>query len=440
MPRALQEAIIARNHGLGPLFALAEHSGTDRDLQYRLLADPDWRIRLAVVARMPLTDEDLAGLLSDAADPSPDALMTTEEILGELDFAVRHDARLQAVAVRHPDPRIRVHALNVPEYLPLLAADAVDTVRLAAERRIAEHQRIMQPADLPPTHTHGFWSVLQRPLSRALIDQVMSDEQALYFVGTNPSTPADVVEALTRHPSAEVRRRLAERAELSDEQLLRLAADPDAGVRTRVSVHPGLTEEQRAAIDIDLTTMPEDGHYGPARKCPQPHPPRHGDERPPSLDDARRWAPSVNPLLRRRAARNGELPHPLTDDPDLGVRVLTALHHPAAPPDLLLRCFLEHTGCGRDQLAAHPLFPVAGLARFADDGDPAVRRLVARDPQAGPQVIARLLGDPDKGVRREMASCPRLPEAQILALLDDGELAEHAAANPSLPIERIYQP
>jgi hypothetical protein len=55
-------------------------------------------------------------------------------------------------------------------------------------------------------------------------------------------------------------------------------------------------------------------------------------------------------------------------------------------------------------------------------------------------VIARLLGDPDKGVRREMASCPRLPEARILALLQDAELAEHAAANPSLPIERIYQP
>jgi hypothetical protein len=49
----------------------------------------------------------------------------------------------------------------------------------------------MHPEDLPRTHIHAFWAVPQRPLSRPLVDQVMAsgDEEALYFVGPNPSTP-----------------------------------------------------------------------------------------------------------------------------------------------------------------------------------------------------------------------------------------------------------
>ncbi|MBL7260815.1 hypothetical protein JKJ07_41665 [Actinoplanes sp. LDG1-01] len=384
---------------------------------------------------MRLTEDDLARLLTDAADPRPEDLMTQQEIIGELEFAVGYDPRLYAVATSHPDPRIRLHAVHVREHLPRLAADPVTEVRLAAEHRIAENARLREPADLPSTHSHGFWWVLQQPLSRALIDQVLGDEQALYFVGPNPTTPPDVVEELMRHPSARVRQRLAGRADLTEGQLLRLAADADAGVRTAVSVHPGLTEAQRAGIDIDVTTMPGDEHYGTSARCHEPH----GDNRPPPLEDARRWARSVNPLLRRRAARHPELP-PASADPDLGVRVLTAIHNPAAPPELVLRSFLEHTGCGRGRLESHPRFPVDGLARFAGDKDPRVRRLVARDPQADPQVVDRLLGDPDPGVREAMASCPRLPVARILTLLDDPGLAEPAATNPALPIERVYQP
>ncbi|WP_281428131.1 hypothetical protein [Actinoplanes hulinensis] len=42
-----------------------------------------------------------------------------------------------------------------------------------------------------------------------------------------------------------------------------------------------------------------------------------------------------------------------------------------------------------------------------------------------------------------MAACPRLPVPRIVALLDDPELAEHAAANPALPaaeMQRIAGP
>ncbi|MBM2616872.1 hypothetical protein JIG36_15035 [Actinoplanes sp. LDG1-06] len=408
-------------------------------MQRRLLATPDWRLRVRVIPHMRLTDDELGTLLTEVAELRPEDLLTPAEAFGELEFLTRHDPRLHAAAAVHPDPRIRLYAVWIPEHLPRLLTDPVDEVRRAAERQRDENSRLREPADLPSHHSHGFWWVLQQPLSRALVDQVLSDEQALYFVGPNPSTPPDVVESLLRHPSARVRRRLAERADLTGDQLLVLAADPDAGVRTRVSVHPGLTEEQRAGIDIDVTTVPEDGHYGPARTCPAHDQPRHGDSRTPSWEDALRWARSVNPLLRRRAARHPEVT-PATDDPDLGVRVLTALHNPAAPPSLLVDCFLAHDGCGRVQLGAHPRFPVEGLARFADHDDPAVRRLAARDPQVDPQVVARLLGDPSRRVREAMSSCPQLPVDRILALLNDPDLAEHAAANPSLPIGRVYQP
>ncbi|WP_250031895.1 hypothetical protein [Paractinoplanes maris] len=471
VPRPVQEAIIAAgpvdNSGAsdgGPyrrlVLALAEHRAVDRDLRYRLLADPDWRMRLRLAAHLPLTDEDLTGLLTDAAGAGPGSLLTRGEILDELHEVTRYDPRLYALAAIHPDPRIRIFAVRVTEHLPRLLTDPVAEIRLTAERALAEDRRIMEPADLPPHHCHAYWSVLQRPLSRALIDRVLSDDQALFFVGPNPTTPPDVVEALLRHPSAEVRQRLTGRADLTGDQLLRLAADADAGVRravshhpgltedlllrlaadadagvrTAVSVHPGLTEDRRAAIDIDVPA-PDQELVATGRRST-----RYGDDPPPSLDDARRWSQSVNPLLRRRAARNGDLPVPLVDDPDPGVRLLTALHHPAAPPELLLRCFRERTGRGRELLGTHPRFPAEGRALFAGDEDPAVRRLVADDPQAGPEVVERLLGDPSRVVREAMASSPRLPEARILALLDDPDLAEHAAANPALPIARIFQP
>ena len=269
---------------------------------------------------------------------------------------------------------------------------------------------------------------------------LMRDTSELSFVGPNPSTPPDVVDALLDHPVAEVRRRLAARADLTPAQLHRLATDAEAEVRTAVSVHPGLSEEQRATMAIDVSTATGHGHYGPRRLC-------RGEghdflaERTPALADALRWARSVNPLLRRRAARHPELPadlvQALAGDPDLGVRVLLAQCHPEAPPALLLRGFLEYTGCGRERLSERPRFPVDGLATFAGHADPAVRRLVALDPHAAGELIARLCADPDPAVRQAMAACPRLPVPRIVALLDDAELAGSAAANPALPSARM---
>ncbi|MFF0254722.1 hypothetical protein ACFYPW_19705 [Micromonospora zamorensis] len=86
-----------------------------------------------------------------------------------------------------------------------------------------------------------------------------------------------------------------------------------------------------------------------------------------------------------------------------------------------------------------PQFPTDGLARFADDPDPAVRRLVALDPHADPELVDRLSTDPDANVRQAMAGSPRLPAPRIVALLDDPELAEAAAANPALTVDQMEQ-
>ncbi|MEH1167748.1 hypothetical protein V6V47_20420 [Micromonospora sp. CPCC 205539] len=450
LPPLVQDAMLRHP---SPLIrgALASHAQVDPQIRATLLADPAWRVRLRAFGRpgqRPLSDEVLVWLLAELdGEPPPDTPMTRAELIGELFMIMRYGRRLIRLAAAHPRPGVRrqvagfLDVLDEPARQALLTDEATE-VREAATRHVAHREQVMEPADLPAQHCHALWQVLRRRLSRALVDQVVSsdDAMAISVVAANPSTPADVVEALLRHPEPAVRQGLATRPDLTREQIARLAADPAIQVRTEVSIHPGLTEQQRAAIDIDVTTVPGDGHFGhPDVRCSSPY----RDATVPEVADSLRWARSVNPLLRRRAARDDRLPVELVtilaDDPDLGVRVLLAQHHPAAPPALLLRCYREYENCGRDRLAELPQFPVNGLARFAEDADPAVRKLAALDPYADPTLIDRLTADPDAAVRQAMASCPRLPAPRIAALLDDPELAEAAAANPALSVEQMRQ-
>ncbi|MGS2617863.1 hypothetical protein ACVCAH_25565 [Micromonospora sp. LZ34] len=62
------------------------------------------------------------------------------------------------------------------------------------------------------------------------------------------------------------------------------------------------------------------------------------------------------------------------------------------------------------------------------DRDPALRRFIALDPHANPELVDRLSTDPDATVRQAMASSPRLPAPRITALLNDPELAEAAGS------------
>ncbi|WP_155387076.1 HEAT repeat domain-containing protein [Catellatospora paridis] len=460
LPPVVVEAML-RHPSARVRAALAVNRYVDSAIRLRLVDDPDPRVVGALRA-----DPDLA-LPDRVFTPEFDRLVrqfqrtltTADELHCELIELMSKDRRSVPVAARHPEPRVRTAAVDRlgllnevkrDEVTQALLHDPVPEVRAAAVRYDVGLTRVHEPADLLSCNGYAYRGLLrERRLSRPLIAHVLAVDAndgggGVSAMAGNRTLPTDVLDTLFEHPSSDARCSLAERDDLSRAQLTRLAADPDVAVRTAVSVHPRLTEDERAAIDIDVTTSREHRPFGPVEFSNRrdEHPWMRASTLPP-LEQSVRWASSVNILLRRRAAADPRLPADLVEtlaqDTDLGVRVLLAQHHPAAPSALLLRSFREYDGHGRARLLAMPNFPTTDLARLADDPDPAVRRLAARDPLAAPDLVERLAHDPDPGVRRAMAACPRLPVPLIVMLLDDPDLAEPAAANAALPVDTMRQ-
>ncbi|WP_330300065.1 hypothetical protein [Streptomyces sp. NBC_00503] len=332
----------------------------------------------------------------------------------------------------HPDRKVRLWGVGSwrslsAELRAALLADPDPEVREYAEQQARHEDPQWVQRELPERSCHARTGMLLHDaLSRAVIDSVLTapvgkGDRAM--IAGNPSLPPDVVVLLAGDPDPEVRERIAHRPDLGAAELRALAVDPDPKVRLTLSTHPALAESERAGIDYEV---PEGGYFGPTY---QPSPPRD----PAAL---RRDALSTHPLLRRRAAGDQLLPPDLLDllaaDPDLGVRVTLAQNHPDAPAELLLRGFLEYAGDDRAELLTRPQFPTVGLAAYAEHEDPALRALAARDPGLAPALADRLTRDSDPEVRRTLARHPNLPAARIVELLEDAELAAHAAANPAL--------
>lgn len=428
--------------------ALAGNRHLDPRLRLRLAADPDPGVvrRLRADPSLPLPDHVLRPELDRLNGQFERGLMTLPELAGEVSNRIALDRRVLAAATRHPEPRIRLVAIDGPpsrlrdgavlRLLRTLSGDESPQVRAAADAALASRDRVLEPFDLTRDGYEVRWLLRHGRLSSALVERVVAGGRAdeLAPLAANPTTPSGVVAPLFDHPEPDVRRSLAEREDLTATQLARLAADPDVFVRAAVSVHPALSEERRATIDLDGATALAEG-FGYVETAGSPAVPSH------PVEQSVTWARSVNPLLRRRAAGDHRLPADLVpalaDDADPGVRVLLAHHHPAAPPRLLLRVFREGPAAHRGRLPWLPNFPTAGLAEHAADPDPAVRGLAALDPLAPPDLIDRLTRDPDSAVRRAAARCPRLPVDRIIELLDHAELAEPAAANPALPVTRM---
>ena len=206
-----------------------------------LLRDPDWRVRLRALGgpgRDPLPDEVLTRLLADADDPGPDVPFTRDELLAEVLESTRFERRVMLLAAGHPRPGVRRHMAQYLRVLPddvrrALTADPDPGVRQAVADMVAWEQQVMTPADLPAHHCHAFWLTLSRRLSRELVDLVTAgdDVEAIAVVAANPTTPPDVVAGLFDHPAPEVRCGLAERADLTADQLSRLTTDPAPEVR-----------------------------------------------------------------------------------------------------------------------------------------------------------------------------------------------------------------
>ncbi|MBB4752750.1 hypothetical protein [Actinoplanes lobatus] len=439
LPMAVQEAMAA--HPLREVRSvLAHHRDVDPGIRARLLDDADWGIRHAALGRpgqRPLADPDRTRMMSELCEPpADDRRPTPEELFEDLAMA---DPENILFAARHPDHRVRrIAALRTwwRDEMRVLLTDPDPEVAAVAAESIAEHERIMRPADLPDQHCHAFWRTLHRPLSRELAEQVLTsgDREAILSMSRNPSLPPDLVNLLAGHTDPEIRVHAAYREGLTGSQIAQLVADAEAEVRAAIGAHAGLAAEHVARLAAD----PDDG----VRAAVATHAHLNAAERA-MLDgpitDVALAARSAHPVLRRRAAGRPDLPldlvAALAHDPVDGVRLELARHHPHAPAELLLRCYLENPR--QSDLPSRPGFPLTGLARFADHADPRIRRLVALDPQADPSVLIALTEDPDAGVRQTMARCPHLPADRIIALLNHPELARHAAANPAIDVVAV---
>ncbi|WP_431045733.1 translation initiation factor 2 [Streptomyces sp. P1-3] len=415
--------------------ALARNPFVDPEVRGLVVDDPEWLVRARLAGRPDRTRP-----VRPLPDWVIDRMLTTYEsdCLQELFFSCQIPFRVQRSFGGHPMASIRQMATNMWTLMSgdertALLNDPHPRVRASAEHMLETDdaeamERRLGPLPVPRNHGTGLILVNYR-LSRTVVDWLLRDPHPdnPWVLAHNHSTPPDVVARLVEHPDPEVRLELARRGDLVPALVKTLARDLDPRVRTAISLRPELTEDERAAIDY---TVDADDDFGPIdhHACAAPDP-----------DASAAYARSRHPLLRRRAARDPALPAALVAllarDDDLGVRMLLAHNHPAPPPELLLRGYLEHRGAARDLLTEHPRFPVAGLgARFADADAPDERRLAVLDPGLAPGTADRLTRDPDPAVRAGAARHPRLPGGRLLALLDDEELAQHAAANPALPV------
>ncbi|MFF3459311.1 translation initiation factor 2 [Streptomyces sp. NPDC002730] len=433
-PKEVTAAIVTHPH---PRVrgALARNPFVDPEVRGLLVDDPDWLVQARLAGRPDKTRP-----VRPLPDWVIDRMLTTygNDCLQELMFSRQIPFRVQLSYCRHPLASIRQMATNVWTFLSVaeraaLLKDPHPQVRASAQNRLETDdaeamERRLGPLPVPRNHGTGLILVNYR-LSRTVVDWLLSDPHPdnSWVLAHNYSTPPDVVAGLVAHPDPKVRLELARRGDLAPALVEVLARDTEPRVRTAISLRPELSEDERAAIDYTVDT---DEDFGPCE---------HHAQAAPDPAASAVYARSRHPLLRRRAARDPALPAGLVAllarDDDLGVRMLLAHNHPAPPPELLLRSYLEHQGGARDLLIEHPRFPVAGLgARFADADAPRERRLAVLDPGLAPETGDRLTRDPNAAVRAGAARHPRLPGRRLLALLADGELGEHAAANPALPV------
>ncbi|WUW23465.1 hypothetical protein OG521_22865 [Streptomyces sp. NBC_01463] len=436
LPAPVVDAVVAHPDRNTRSF-FARNPYADPEQRARLVDDPEWFVR-AHLAHEPRADD--VCLPRPLPDRTVVRMIKTydDESLSALGRQV--SPGLRRAMPTHPEARVRLTGTSswdslAPAVRAALLADPDPAVREAAARNSRWHERLRDPdavrEELPAHHCHARTHLL---MYGALAPDVIAEalSQNAWLIAGNTSTPAATVGLLAGHPDPEVRARVAQRPDLGPSERRALAVDPDPAVRLALSVHPALSEAQRADIDYEVT---QETRY--------PHTPPYDPASLPGQEELRGLAGSAHPLLRRSAAGVPTLPADLVarlaDDTDLGVRVLLGQNHPDAPAALLLRCFLEYTGPDRWHLTGRPHFPRTGLAGFAGDQDPEVRRLALLDTGLAPDTADRLTHDPDRRVRADAARHPRLPSDRITALLDDGELASRAAANPALPVATMHR-
>lgn len=352
------------------------------------------------------------------------------------------DEQFDALA-GHPDPDVRKRLAEAEHARPEQLARLVEDSSFEVLKALA---RGPDPFDLPiaareprmPLWAYDRLIDRDTRLREAVAGSRWAPEDLRQRLSPPPTAPADEplldrqeAEELARHKSEWDRVQAATDPRLPADLVAELAADPSPFVRLAASMHPGLTEQQRAAIDYRVA--PQD------RIIPAPWAMTTRDPR-----QQRQCVYSAHIGLRRSVAENASLPPDLVAvlaaDDDFAVRLLLCENHADVPGEIVLATYLEATTLSRGRLLDHPALRNVRLARLASSPDPSARCLVTLDPDAPPELVEQLSHDPHPAVRASTAHDPRLSPGRVLELFGDPPATEPAAASPHLPVhlmERI---
>ncbi|MFD7260402.1 PE-PGRS family protein [Streptomyces sp. NPDC059874] len=385
------------------------------ELVEAVLAHPDPRVRLEVAEmETRLTPAHWARLVR-AADTERERWILA---MLAADRRTALEEETYAILVADPSPRVRAEAAGLtglpPRHAAALTEDRDAGVRVVACRAAwpvlsADRREALLTDEAAGVRTEALLRHHEdQPMPREVFEREEPGERAVEHCRLGP----DLVEHLLASGDARLRTALAANPRLDPETVARLAGDTDDGVRSTVALRADLTEEQRAAIRVDIDprglshTLPWVAEL-------------HEDP-----EAMRRLAASSHVLVRRSVARARRLPpdvvHRLAWDPDRVVQLFLAESCEDAPAEMLLRVWTWWTGSlsspGRPR--THPNFPREGLLRYADDPHGRMRRLALDDPLATPELVARFARDRDPEVRHRAAEDPRL------ALVDAARLTE----------------
>ncbi len=228
-------------------------------------------------------------------------------------------------------------------------------------------------------------------------------EDAVFLIhraaADNSATPPEIIQLLLGHPDMWVRCAVAARADLPPDAHRRLAEDQTPGVRGALAQNPAIGEPLMRTIATDART-------------------------------------------RRRLAHNPALPLDLLIElarvADLGATLLPRIA--AATPDEVSLLAAAPVAAVRLLLAQRPDLPADVVERLAADPTPGMPAAIAAQHNASVPVLLRCLADPQ--ARPIAARHPALPPDRIAELLTDPDqqVAEAAAANPSLPNDDTTHP
>jgi hypothetical protein len=269
-------------------------------------------------------------------------------------------------------------------------------------------------------------------------------------VAKNPSAPPDVLAALSADENYCVRQGVAENPSTPPYVLASLSADEDNSVRGRVARNPSTPPDVLAALSADegwevragvarnpstppdvLAALSADEYYYYVRQDVAKNP-----STPPDVLAA--LSADENYYVRQGVAKNPSTPPDvlaaLSADEAGWVRGCVA-NNPSTPPDVLAALYADENGSVRQDVAESPSTPPYVLASLSADEDDSVRGRVAKNPSTPPDVLAALSADENNSVRGRVANNLSTPPDVFAALSADGDywVRGCVAKNPSTP-------